>query len=66
MAVHNDRSSHNSGHRPKKKRRNSAMSRAFKEVFDNPPKTVDKSKSKEGQRKQKVAIALSKVRRRKR
>lgn len=35
---------------------------AFKEVFHNKPRTVDTSKSKEGQRKQMVAIALSKAR----
>src|SRR5437016_9451097 len=36
-------------------------SKAFKEVFTNTPKTVDRSKSEEGQRKQKIAIALSKA-----
>lgn len=35
--------------------------KAFKEVFTNTPSTVDKSKSAEGQRKQKIAIALSKA-----
>lgn len=35
---------------------------AFKEVFNNKPSTVKKSKSAEGQRKQMVAIALSKAR----
>lgn len=35
---------------------------AFHEVFTNEPSTVDKSKSPEGQRKQKIAIALSKAR----
>ncbi len=34
---------------------------AFKEVFTNTPSTVDKTKSAEGQRKQKIAIALSKA-----
>ncbi len=34
---------------------------AFKEVFTNKPSTVDPSKSKEGQRKQMIAIALSKA-----
>lgn len=38
------------------------VSTAMKEVFTNTPKTVDKSKSSEGQRKQKVAIGLSKAR----
>ncbi len=35
----------------------------FREVFTNTPSTVDSSKGKEGQRKQKIAIALSKTRR---
>jgi hypothetical protein len=35
---------------------------AFHEVFHNKPKTVDTSKSPEGQRKQMIAIALSKAR----
>lgn len=34
---------------------------AFKEVFTKTPSTVDKSKSATGQRKQKIAIALSKA-----
>lgn len=46
-----------------KKHRNSAkVSAAFHEVFHDKPKTVDTSKSAEGQRKQMVAIALSKAR----
>lgn len=35
---------------------------AFHEVFHNKPSTVKKSKSPEGQRKQMIAIALSKAR----
>jgi uncharacterized protein DUF6496 len=35
---------------------------AFHEVFHNKPSTVDTSKSPEGQRKQMIAIALSKAR----
>jgi hypothetical protein len=35
---------------------------AFHEVFTNKPKTVDTSKSATGQRKQMIAIALSKAR----
>lgn len=35
---------------------------AFHEVFHNKPSTVDRSKSAGGQRKQMVAIALSKAR----
>lgn len=46
----------------KKHRNNSKVESAFHEVFHNKPKTVDTSKSKEGQRKQMVAIALSKAR----
>jgi hypothetical protein len=47
----------------KKEHRNDGkISSAFHEVFHNKPKTVDRSKSKEGQRKQMVAIALSKAR----
>jgi Family of unknown function (DUF6496) len=38
------------------------VSDAMHEVFTKTPKTVDKSKSAEGQRKQKVAIGLSKAR----
>ena len=40
-----------------------AMSKkaAFHEVFHNKPKTVDTSKSATGQRKQMIAIALSKA-----
>jgi len=34
---------------------------AFHEVFHNKPKTVDTSKSAAGQRKQMIAIALSKA-----
>lgn len=34
---------------------------AFREVFTNKPRTVDRSKSAEGQRKQMIAIALSKA-----
>jgi hypothetical protein len=34
---------------------------AFHEVFHNKPKTVDTSKSAKGQRKQMIAIALSKA-----
>ena len=34
---------------------------AFHEVFTNTPSTVDRSKSTAGQRKQKIAIALSKA-----
>jgi hypothetical protein len=34
---------------------------AFHEVFRNKPKTVDTSKSAKGQRKQMIAIALSKA-----
>lgn len=34
---------------------------AFHEVFHNKPKTVDTSKSAVGQRKQMIAIALSKA-----
>lgn len=45
-------------HNPGEDRRN----KVFKEVFSNTPKTVKKSKSKSGQRRQKVAIALSKLR----
>ena len=48
-------------HNPKEDRRN----RVFKEVFKNTPRTVDKSKSATGQRKQKIAIALSKLRKNK-
>lgn len=36
-------------------------SSAFHEVFTNKPSTVDKSKSVTGQRKQMIAIALSKA-----
>ena len=36
--------------------------KAFKEVFTNKPKTVDTSKSAAGQRKQMIAISLSKAR----
>lgn len=35
---------------------------AFHEVFHNKPSTVDTSKSAKGQRKQMIAIALSKAR----
>lgn len=35
---------------------------AFHEVFHNKPSTVDRSKSASGQRKQMIAIALSKAR----
>ncbi len=35
--------------------------KAFHEVFTNTPSTVDTSKSAAGQRKQKIAIALSKA-----
>jgi len=40
-----------------------AMSKAqaFHEVFTDTPRTVDTSKSAAGQRKQKIAIALSKA-----
>jgi hypothetical protein len=38
------------------------VGQAFHEVFHNKPSTVKKSKSAEGQRKQMVAIALSKAR----
>jgi hypothetical protein len=34
---------------------------AFSEVFHNKPRTVDTSKSAKGQRKQMIAIALSKA-----
>lgn len=34
---------------------------AFHEVFHNKPSTVDRSKSSAGQRKQMIAIALSKA-----
>lgn len=34
---------------------------AFHEVFNNKPSTVDRSKSAKGQRKQMIAIALSKA-----
>jgi hypothetical protein len=34
---------------------------AFREVFHNKPSTVDTSKSAKGQRKQMIAIALSKA-----
>lgn len=34
---------------------------AFHEVFHNKPSTVDRSKSAAGQRKQMIAIALSKA-----
>lgn len=34
---------------------------AFKEVFTNKPSTVDTSKSASGQKKQMIAIALSKA-----
>lgn len=34
---------------------------AFHEVFHDKPKTVDRSKSAAGQRKQMIAIALSKA-----
>lgn len=34
---------------------------AFHEVFTDKPKTVDRSKSAAGQRKQMIAIALSKA-----
>jgi hypothetical protein len=45
------------------KHRNSAkIANAFHEVFNDKPKTVDTGKSAEGQRKQMVAIALSKAR----
>lgn len=45
-----------------KHRNNAKVDAAFHEVFTDKPKTVDTSKSKEGQRKQMVAIALSKAR----
>jgi len=35
--------------------------KAFHDVFTNKPSTVDTSKSKSGQRKQMIAIALSKA-----
>jgi len=38
-----------------------ASDAAFHEVFTNTPSTVDKSKSAAGQRRQKIAIALSKA-----
>jgi hypothetical protein len=38
------------------------VSNAFHEVFHNKPSTVDTSKSASGQRKQMIAIALSKAR----
>jgi ribosomal protein L23 len=41
---------------------NAKVKAAFHEVFHNKPSTVKKSKSPEGQRKQMVAIALSKAR----
>lgn len=53
MALHKDGGSH------------TRRDRVFKEVFKNTPRTVDKSKSKEGQRRQKVAISLSKLRKHK-
>ena len=46
----------------KKHRNNSKVDAAFHEVFHDKPKTVDTSKSPEGQRKQMIAIALSKAR----
>jgi hypothetical protein len=38
------------------------VANAFHEVFHNKPSTVDTSKSAPGQRKQMIAIALSKAR----
>ena len=38
-----------------------AKEKAFKEVFTNKPSTVDRTKSAAGQRKQMIAIALSKA-----
>lgn len=46
--------------KPTKKTR--LVGAAMREVFSNTPSTVDKSKSAAGQRKQKIAIALSKAR----
>ena len=41
----------------------SRREKVFKEVFSNTPSTVDKTKGKGAQRRQKAAIALSKLRR---
>jgi hypothetical protein len=40
---------------------NMSKQKAFDEVFHNKPSTVDTSKSAKGQRKQMIAIALSKA-----
>lgn len=40
----------------------SRRKRVFKEVFKNTPRTVKKTASKAKQRKQKIAIAFSKLR----
>lgn len=42
-----------------------AFKAAIKEVYANKPKTLDRSKSKEDQRKQLFAIAVSKAKKRK-
>lgn len=44
-----------------KKTKEHAAASAFHEVFHNKPSTVDRSKSAKGQRKQMIAIALSKA-----
>lgn len=52
-------------HTPSERLKNVGKSRrrrVFREVFKNTPSTVDTSKSAAGQRKQKTAIALSKLR----
>lgn len=43
------------------KTQKAASDAAFHEVFHNKPSTVDTSKSAKGQRKQMIAIALSKA-----
>lgn len=47
-------------HASKETKKNAAHA-AFHEVFHNKPSTVDRSKSASGQRKQMIAIALSKA-----
>jgi hypothetical protein len=44
------------------KKQSKKVAAAFHEVFHNKPSTVDTSKSAKGQRKQMIAIALSKAR----
>ena len=50
------------GYKPKQTKTARVVESSFHEVFSNKPRTVDTTKSAAGQRKQMVAIALSKAR----